>query len=137
MLLKATIEHKGVVLAQIYDLNVISGTSFPSPADFPLQFGVGSTPTGRVIPPHVHTNVERTLDTTAEFIFILEGTMNVVFLNADGVPAGTERLGPNMAFLQVQGGHQISFEPNTKYFEIKQGPYLGRDVDKRDVTISS
>ena len=38
-----------------------------------------------------------------------------------------------MALLQFIGGHKIEIAPGTKYFEIKQGPYYGRDFDKYDV----
>jgi mannose-6-phosphate isomerase-like protein (cupin superfamily) len=135
MALVRTIEHSGVVIAQIYDLKSVEGTNFPTPPDFPMQFGVGSYPNGRDIPPHVHTRLDRKLDVTSEFIFILEGAMKVVFLDEEGRPVGEHRLDRQMCFLQVVGGHHIVFEPGTKYFEIKQGPYLGREIEKRDVTL--
>ena len=36
----------------------------------------------------------------------------------------------NMALLQLTGGHAFKILPGTKYFEIKQGPYLGKHADK-------
>lgn len=135
MVLIHSIEQDEIVFAHIYDLNTVSGSSFPTPTYFPLQFGVGSTPEGRVIPAHVHTTIERKLDATGEFIFMLEGAMNVIFLDQHGQPIVEHRIDRHMAFLQVVGGHRITFEVGAKYFEIKQGPYLGRDVDKRDVEL--
>ena len=38
-----------------------------------------------------------------------------------------------MALLQFIGGHKIEIKSGTKYFEIKQGPYYGRDFDKFNV----
>jgi hypothetical protein len=135
MVLVHSVEQEGIIIAHVYDLNMVAGSSFPTPEHFPLQFGVGSTPEGRVIPPHVHTSVERKLDATGEFIFMLEGAMNVVFLNRDGHRVAEHKIDRHMAFLQIVGGHRITFEAGAKYFEVKQGPYLGRDADKRDVTI--
>jgi hypothetical protein len=135
MTLARTITSGDVTIAHVYNLSVVNGTVFPTPPEFPLQFGVGSTPNGRDVPAHVHTRLERRIDVTGEFIFILEGAMVVVFLDDSGQPVGEHRLERLMGFLQVAGGHHIRFEPGTKYFEIKQGPYVGREIEKRDVIL--
>jgi hypothetical protein len=45
----------------------------------------------------------------------------------------TVDLKDNMGLLQFFGGHAIRVKKGTKYFELKQGPYKGRDFDKFDV----
>jgi hypothetical protein len=124
-------------IAHVYDLSGAAGSSFPTPPTFPLQFGVGHASALRVVPSHVHIPCQRTLTETAEFIFVMDGQMDVVFLDDDGAVIGEHSFTPQMAFLQVSGGHTITFHAGTRYFELKQGPYLGRDADKRDVEAKS
>lgn len=133
MVLVRKIENGGREIAHVYDLAGFEGTSFPSPEGFSMQFGVGHTPQMRVVPAHVHVSCPRTVDVTAEFIFVLSGRMDVVFLDEDGGPIAEQSFTPQMAFMQVLGGHKITFHPGTRYFELKQGPYLGRYADKRDI----
>jgi oxalate decarboxylase/phosphoglucose isomerase-like protein (cupin superfamily) len=122
-------------LAHIYDLTDISESSFPTPAHFPMQFGVGVTETGHQFQPHVHKEAKRTIDATAEFVYVLEGKMDVTFLGRTGTKVETVEIMAGMCFLQVAGGHAISSAAGTRYFELKQGPYFGRDFDKYDVEV--
>ena len=124
------ISTNGEVIAHIYDLNDVAGKNFPTPDDFPMQFGVGLCETEWTSPAHIHKRVERTVDATAEFIFILKGTLEAVFYDEDEQIIETQILTDQMALLQIRGGHQLTFGKGTTYFELKQGPYLGRDADK-------
>jgi len=121
------------VIGQIYDLTDVSQTSFPTPEHFALQFGEGYYPNGKAIIPHIHKRAERSLDATSEFIFMLSGEMEVVFLSERNTVLARETFTEKMAFLQVRGGHKITFNDNARYFELKQGPYKDRDFDKYDV----
>lgn len=122
-------------LAHVYDLRAVSKSEFPTPNSFPMQFGVGVTKHGCKFSPHVHKTAKREIDATAEFIFVMSGKMTVTFLGVGGSVVETVEILPNMCFLQVAGGHALSTDDETKYFEIKQGPYFGREFDKYDVQI--
>ena len=56
--------------------------------------------------------------------------MIIEILSEDSTFIKKIELTDSQALLQFIGGHKISFDAGTKYFEIKQGPYLGRDADK-------
>ena len=55
---------------------------------------------------------------------------HVTFYNNNEEIIAKEVLKAGMGFTQFFGGHGFVFAPNTKYIEIKQGPYKGSDDDK-------
>lgn len=120
-----------VLLAQTYDLPQLQGQIFPTPATASLQFGFGDTQTVRDVEAHIHKRLSRTLDNTAEFLLVLTGQMTVEIFNEKDQSVVTIELTPHMALLQWYGGHRMRLHPGTRYLELKQGPYLGRDADKR------
>lgn len=134
MLIKKIIDGE-TELAQIYDLSNVTETSFPTDNNCSFQFGIGFAETDKKFKTHIHKNAERIISNTSEFIFVLEGGMKITFLNNNHEVVDIVDIGPNMAFLQHMGGHAIEASKETKYFELKQGPYVGRDFDKYDVEL--
>lgn len=130
------IEDELGTLAHVYDLSAAASTSFPTPPEFPLQFGVHVNPQARSYRPHVHKPISRAGHATAEFIFVQKGKLEVGFLNEEGAPLGWIELTPNQALLQIRGGHAIRSADDTVFFELKLGPYLGPDADKTFVSES-
>jgi hypothetical protein len=128
-LTKEISDNKGVFI-QIYDMAQATESSFPTPSTFALQVGFAFNEDAKVYQPHIHTDIERTTRGTAEFIYIISGRMNVTFLDEEAQACGEAELTAQMALLQLRGGHAIKTAPGTSFFEIKQGPYLGRDADK-------
>ena len=57
--------------------------------------------------------------------------MKINILNSEGEFIKSLSLYENQAFLQFIGGHEFFISPDTIFFEIKQGPYLGKDKDKK------
>jgi hypothetical protein len=135
MFLIEEISDEAGKFVQIFDTNLVTETKFITPESFNFQLGFAVDPDGRTYIPHVHTNIERTIFGTAEFIFVLSGQMNVTFLDGRGQPVREVSLRPQMGFLQTRGGHAISTLPGTRFFEVKQGPYAGRDADKFTVSL--
>jgi hypothetical protein len=136
MLIEEICDAKGTVIVQIYDLNSIEETSFPTPENWSFQFGVGCAGLeDKIFKPHVHKNASRELQNTAEFIYVTEGSMEIQFLDETGKKLSRHTICKGMAFLQMEGGHAITANAGARYFELKQGPYLGRDFDKFDVIL--
>jgi hypothetical protein len=123
----------GLLCAQVYDLNKMSSSTFPTPEFCSLQFGFGSNVDKKEFKPHVHKRVSRTIDNTAEFLFVLEGKMTIDLLDESGVFLEQLSLTKDQCFLQFYGGHHIKLSEKSRYFEIKQGPYFGYDYDKFEV----
>ncbi len=123
----------GKLIAQVYELDKATKTSFPTPEDVTFQFGVGVNMEDKVYKTHIHKDAKRELDTTSEFLYVLNGVMEVDVLDDNAQLVEKVELKNNMALLQFFGGHAIRTKAGTKYFELKQGPYYGRDFDKYDV----
>ena len=122
--------HKNELIGIFLDMDSFKESSFPTPEEESFQVGLWSIVDRKVYEKHIHKSLTRTISNTAEFIFVLEGELKIHLYSPDNNFLKTVVLGPNNAFLQFQGGHEIVAESKTKFFEIKQGPYLGRDADK-------
>jgi hypothetical protein len=126
---------KGALIAQVFDINSMNGINFPTPESATFQFGFGHISENKVLIPHIHKRVKRKIETTSEFLYVVHGQMIIDVLNEEEELVEKVVLKDNMALLQFIGGHKIEIKSGTKYFEIKQGPYYGRDFDKFNVKI--
>ena len=99
-----------------------------------FQFGFGSILENKILVPHVHKRVKREIKTTSEFLYVIKGTMILDVIDEDEKFIDQVILNDNMAILQFIGGHKIEIKSGTRYFEIKQGPYYGRDYDKYNLS---
>ena len=118
------------LMAQIYDLNSEAGVLFPTPATAELQCGFGQVLEHVDIAPHIHNKVERRIFNTSEFILVILGSMEVEFISSSGMILEKRVLTALEGFLQFSGGHKITISKGTRYIELKQGPYLGKEKDK-------
>lgn len=118
------------LIAQIYDINLINETVFPTPGSNEMQFGVGLNKEKKTLKTHIHKRVKRQLKHTSEFLYVIQGYMKIDIYNEKEEIVKKIKLKPGMALLQFFGGHSIELGADTKYFEIKQGPYLGQNDDK-------
>jgi len=122
-----------ILIAQVFDLNAMNGVVFPTPVLASFQFGFGEILENKVLIPHIHKRVKREIDTTSEFLYVIYGEMIIDVLDEQERFLEKVVLKDNMALLQFVGGHRIELLSGTKYFEIKQGPYFGRNFDKYNV----
>ena len=126
-----TIYSQDVLIAHVYNMNKNDkGVTFPTPVEMNFQFGFGVIDREKIIAPHIHKRLKRTIDTTAELLYIIEGKMEIDIYDEQECYVEHIILLKNMALLQFWGGHKIIMAANTKYFELKQGPYLGVGSDK-------
>ena len=120
----------GELIAQVFDFSISGPVIFPTPELAEMQCGFGEVLAEKDIRAHVHNITERNTKNTSEFIFVLDGRMDIVVLNCVGVAIDQVSILPQTGFLQYIGGHKIKIAKGTKYFELKQGPYLGQNADK-------
>lgn len=120
----------GELVAQVFDFSISGPVIFPTPDLAEMQCGFGEVLAEKNIPPHVHNITERNTRNTSEFIFVLDGRMDIIVLNCGGAVIDQVSILPQTGFLQYIGGHRIKIAKGTKYFELKQGPYLGQRSDK-------
>jgi hypothetical protein len=119
-----------LLIAHVFDFNIPGPVIFPTPESAEMQCGFGEIAEDRNIAPHVHNIVDRQTRNTSEFIYVIYGRIELVFLNPEGKTIGETVIGPGQGFLQYVGGHKITIAGSTRYFEIKQGPYFGHIKDK-------
>ena len=118
------------LIAQIYDTRVADEDVFPTPYEAEMQCGFGLSSVAKSVAPHLHKQITRENQQTSEFLFVIEGTMKARIYNDDGNILYEITLRSGMALLQLAGGHGFDIEANTRYIEVKQGPYLGHENDK-------
>jgi hypothetical protein len=111
--------------------DVPPGLSFITPGNFPLQVGMHNQKAGTHSPAHAHVPIIEQKDITAqEIFFIKSGKIKVGLYNKKDKHIKDVILGDNDLIL-IEGGHSVDFLEDTQLYECKQGPYRGKDREKR------
>lgn len=122
--------------SQIYALLLYAddfqiGANFVSEAEWPLQVGLMTLPSGHSIAAHAHLLRDSPkVQPTQEFLMVIAGRMEVDFFDEMKQCFQTETLHQGEALFQIRGGHAFRFLEPTRLIEVKSGPYLGREKDK-------
>jgi hypothetical protein len=135
------IEHGGQIMAIIIrkqsfdELSVENPMQFVTPDEFPLQTGIQLRPRGNVVDTHFHLPFEKLENyPVQEFFHILSGKVQVqLFDDRENDAMIGQFLVYCGDYCILNTGHKIVFLEETKMLEIKQGPYRGRDKEKRFV----
>ena len=90
------------------------------------SFNLGS---GTEIINHYHPNQERTIKKTSEAIVVLSGKVKVDIFDNNLKLKQSVILNASDTILLIDGGHGITMLEDSKFIEVKQGPYL-EDNDK-------
>ncbi|MBS3074208.1 WbuC family cupin fold metalloprotein [Candidatus Pacearchaeota archaeon] len=86
------------------------------------------------VPAHRHLENARTTSTTQEFVCVIEGELMAEFYDIDGSFIERAILKEGDCYVSYGGGHGIkSLKDNTKLYEIKNGPYPGKERDKAGI----
>ena len=108
------------------------GRAFFTPNEFPFQLGMHIRGPEDYIPPHAHNPFEELkMLPVQEFFLMLEGKIEVGLYNEQ-----TRRhhmrlvLGPG-DMLVLNCPHDVKFLEQSKFIELKQGPYRGKDAEKK------
>jgi len=107
------------------------GVNFVSKPDFPLQLGIGSYKKRDTIKPHFHIEKEITINKIQEVVHIKSGRTIVNLYDLNGKKFKSVELSEGDTIFFVDGGHGFEMLEDTKIIEVKQGPYFGKDKDKR------
>jgi hypothetical protein len=124
------ITHNGEMLALIVRHEYSKpGITFFTPNDLSQQLAYMQHPVGKVIDPHVHNPVFRTVAYTQETLFIKRGRLRVDLFDEDQTYLESRELQAGDVILLVKGGHGFEVLEDIEMIEVKQGPYAG-DHDK-------
>ena len=109
-----------------------SGLKFFSPDEEYQQVGTWNYDQGKQLLPHAHNEVARTVLWTQEILYIRSGKIKakIFGINGQEVAELLVRSGDILALLLGGHGYEI-LEDGTQVLEIKNGPYVGADADRR------
>lgn len=122
--------HDGELLAVIVrDEFKQPGISFFTPGELTQQLAYMCHPAGKVINPHVHNPVPRSVAFTQETLIIKRGRLRVDFFDNAQNYLESRELKKGDVILLIKGGHGFEVLEEIEMIEVKQGPYAG-DQDK-------
>lgn len=128
------IEYAGIRFAEIIWANTkVERTRFYSPAGSSFQFGLLANVAGYQEPPHTHRPVMRTISDLQQMFIVQRGKVAVQFFGPDGRMFREVILGPGDAINLVHGAHAIRVIEDMQCISVKQGPFLGDEMDKVEI----
>ncbi len=113
------------------------GIHFFTPNQLSQQLAYMRHPVGKVIPPHVHNSVPRSVQYTQEVLLIKNGKLRVDFYNSEQNYLESRILESGDIVLLVTGGHGFEMLEETEMIEVKQGPYMGEQDKTRFTGITT
>lgn len=129
------IKKEGIVLARyIPDSDWKEGLNFYSQDEEFIQVGTWEYDRGKELLSHIHNKTERKVYWTQEVLYIKKGSIKakVYDLDANLVDEIIAKEGDTLILLR--GGHGYTIlENGTQVLEIKNGPYVGADKDRRRI----
>jgi hypothetical protein len=105
------------------------GIHFFTPNHLSQQLAYMRHPAGKVIDPHVHNPVSRSVNYTQEVLLIKRGKLRVDFYDDSQAYLESRVLHGGDVILLATGGHGFEVLEEIEMIEVKQGPYAG-DQDK-------
>ena len=124
------IKHNEQILAIIISHNFNEkGIHFFTPNEFSQQLAYMNHPSGKIIEPHFHNPIERSVVYTQEVLVIKKGILKVNFYDDNQLFLFDRTLTQGDVILLAAGGHGFEVIEEIEMVEIKQGPYQG-DSDK-------
>lgn len=110
-----------------------SSATFFSPDHDTLQVGLLQWSPGHVVPAHYHYERERRTTGTHEVLYVVYGLIAVDFYLDDRTLFRTVELKANDLIVIFGKSHGVRVIGHSRVIEVKQGPYLGRDADKKEI----
>ena len=107
------------------------GVNFLSDPRFPLQLGISMYSKGHSIKPHEHRSRKIEITKVQEIIHVDRGRANVHLYDHTGKRLQTIEVVTGDTVFLIDGGHGFEILEDTKFIEVKQGPYLDKQTDKQ------
>lgn len=114
----------------------VDHTTFVSPPESSLQFGLLAHPAGYCEPAHVHKRISRSIEDVQQMFVVQRGTVLVDLFRENGELLREIRLGAGDAILLMSGAHRIRVLEDAQCVTVKQGPFLGLENDKVNVQVA-
>ena len=86
---------------------------------------------GGQIKPHMHKVLKRTIDKTTETLIVKKGKIEYQIFNNDEDLISTGILKKDDIITLINGGHGFKIIEDAIMIEVKQGPFISTDQDKK------
>ena len=130
------IEHAGTKYAEIIRGDVrVDKTRFFSPAESSFQFGLLAHEAGFLEPPHYHKSFTRQIDDLQQMFVMQRGIVVIELYTNEGDLLREITLRAGDAIVLIDGVHALRVIEDFQAISVKQGPYLGFENDKINVSI--
>ncbi|MEM3434114.1 MAG: WbuC family cupin fold metalloprotein [Candidatus Methanomethyliaceae archaeon] len=104
---------------------------YTDPSDF-IQVGTWGYSKGTRLPNHIHNKLVRSVERTQELIYVIHGAVRAFVFSEDGRLVEEVVLSQGDMLILLNGGHGYEIlDDGTYVLEVKNGPYLGPDKDRR------
>ena len=112
--------------------NIQIGSQFFGDGSEMMQWGTMRYDEGQVLLPHVHKRVNRQAKyRTHEFVYVVQGRLEATFYTLEKKFIITKVLEAGDYVCLYGGGHGFRvLEDDTRFLEIKHGPFIGVEQDK-------
>jgi hypothetical protein len=108
------------------------GLNFYSQDDDFIQVGVWGYGTGKELKAHIHNEVKREVLWTQEVLFVRTGKLQASIFDTKENKVAELEVNAGDIIILLRGGHGYDIlEEGTQVLEIKNGPYVGPDRDRR------
>jgi hypothetical protein len=129
-----TIENNGVRYAEIIWADTqVEKTTFFSPPESSLQFGLLAHQAGFFEPPHYHRPFTREISDLQQMFVVQRGVVAVQLYTDEGKIFNEVTLKAGDAIVLIHGVHSLRVIDDMQCISIKQGPFLGTKYDKVNV----
>lgn len=89
---------------------------------------------GMFVPPHRHLEIIRNTNITQEAWLLLRGRVKAKFYDLDSSYLCTRIINTGDIVVFYRGGHGLKvLEDDTLFYEFKNGPYYGVEIDKEKI----
>jgi hypothetical protein len=131
-----TIQHAGIRYAEVIRAEThVHETRFFSPAESSFQFGLLAHKAGFFEPPHCHRSFVRQIDDLQQMFVMQSGIVVIELYTNEGDLLREITLRAGDAVVLIHGVHALRVIEDFQAISVKQGPYLGLENDKVNVTV--
>jgi hypothetical protein len=126
-----TIDYGGKKYAEVIRAEErVSHTTFFSPPESSFQFGLLAHPAGFVEAPHFHATATRIITDLQQMFVVQRGVVAVLLYDDAGQFLREVILRIGDAIVLIHGVHAIRVIEDMQCISVKQGPFLGTEMDK-------
>lgn len=110
------------------------GLSFVSSETDYQQVGIWGYGKGKKLAPHIHLPAQRQALYTQEVVFVRDGRLRADIYTKNKKLLTSVELRRGDTIIMLHGGHGYEIlEDNTRVLEVKNGPYIGADMDRERI----